>query len=205
VLNEKLILQRFLEESDAEGVYEKLQKYSQMVFYWTNRFNLVGQNEKEHFFQRHICDILPVLEKYPIQETVLDFGTGGGIPGIPLAIFRPDIKVCLNDINSKKVIFLKKCKFELELKNVEVFEGDFNLLELENYKNIISRAVTQIHKISENILKKMSEESRLIYMKNICLENEEELWLEKHPDNIDLDEKYKAIDGMERRLIVLKP
>lgn len=204
-LKELEIIKNYLEDKNINFKYEKLQKYQELVFFWTDKFNLIGQNEKELFFLRHLCDILPVMQLIQIESNILDFGTGGGIPGIPLAIFMPDLKVDLNEINSKKIIFLKKCKYELNLTNVEIFEGDYNKLDLSSYENIISRAVTQIHKISDNLLMKMRKNSKLIYMKNSILENDEEGWLERNKEKILLDKKYEALDKSERRLIVLNP
>ena len=204
-MKELEIIKNFLEDKNINFKYEKLQKYQELVFFWTNKFNLIGQNEKELFFIRHLCDVLPVIQLIQIESNILDFGTGGGIPGIPLAIFMPELKVHLNEINSKKIIFLGKCKYELNLTNVEILEGDYNKLDLSSYENIISRAVTQIHKISDNLLMKMRKNSKLIYMKNSILENDEECWLQRNKEKILLDKKYEALDKSERRLIALNP
>ncbi|MEX0684568.1 MAG: RsmG family class I SAM-dependent methyltransferase [Balneolales bacterium] len=112
---------------------EKLDAYAEQLLWWNKRINLVSRivgltGVSEHI--RH--SIIPVaMQCYKGGELVLDTGTGGGLPGLPLAITLPDCHFLLNDISEKKSMVLKELVKSLGLQNCEVVTGDLGRLVIE--------------------------------------------------------------------------
>lgn len=105
---------------------EKLAEYLDAMLEANKRFNLTAIREPDAAWRRHIIDsltILPSLDELPEQSRVIDIGTGGGLPGMPLAIARPDLKIFLLESTGKKVAFLTECAKQLGLRNVTVIHS----------------------------------------------------------------------------------
>ena len=98
----------------------KLLAYLQLIAKWNKVHNLTAVREPGKMVVLHLLDSLSVLPHLAGARTVLDVGTGAGLPGIPLAIARPDLAVTLLDSSHKKATFLRQAKAELALPNVEV-------------------------------------------------------------------------------------
>ena len=100
-------------------VQQKLVHYIQLIARWNKTFNLTAIRDVEDMVSKHLLDSL-VIQPYVEGKTVLDVGSGAGLPGIPLAITSPDKRFVLLDSNGKKTRFLTQAKIELKLDNVEV-------------------------------------------------------------------------------------
>lgn len=98
----------------------KLLAYLDLLGKWNRVHNLTAVREPERMVVLHLLDSLAVLPHVAGAGTLLDVGTGAGLPGIPLAVARPDLAVTLLDASHKKATFLRQAKAELELGNVEV-------------------------------------------------------------------------------------
>lgn len=88
---------------------EALKAYAAVLLKWQQRINLIGPATAADFWHRHIADglqLLPVLDRTPGPKTIVDLGSGGGVPGLVLAIARPEWKVHLVESNNKKAAFL---------------------------------------------------------------------------------------------------
>jgi len=105
--------------NDALG---KLLAYLTLLDKWNRTYNLTAIREPEHMVSHHLIDSLAVLSALP-PGSLADVGSGGGLPGIPIAIAQPQRILSLNDSNSKKVAFLRQAKIQLGLHNVEVHAG----------------------------------------------------------------------------------
>ncbi len=119
---------------------ERLQSFAALVVKWNRRFNLLSRQDIGRLWSRHIYDslsIVPLLRRGP----VLDFGAGGGFPGLPLAITVGGEEFVLCDRNARKCRFLELAVQALELENVSVRCGDATALD-ERFATIVSRAVT---------------------------------------------------------------
>ena len=94
--------------------------FVELLAKWNKTYNLTAIREPERMITHHLLDALAVLPHLPASAglRVLDVGSGGGIPGIPLAIARPDWQVTLVDANHKKMAFGTQAAIELKLRNV---------------------------------------------------------------------------------------
>ena len=101
---------------------EKLLAYAALLEKWNKTYSLTALRGADKAVSHHLLDSLAVLPHVP-AGTLLDVGSGGGMPGIPLAIVRPDLVVTLIDSNSKKTAFLRQAVIELRLTNVNVHCG----------------------------------------------------------------------------------
>ncbi|HRF12983.1 MAG: 16S rRNA (guanine(527)-N(7))-methyltransferase RsmG [Candidatus Accumulibacter phosphatis] len=100
----------------------QLLAYAALLDKWNKTYRLTGQKDPSLTVSHHLLDSLAILP-FVDGTTLLDVGSGGGMPGIPLAIARPDLRVVLLDSNSKKTAFLQQVAIELGLANVAVHCG----------------------------------------------------------------------------------
>jgi len=97
--------------------------YLELILRWNARTNLTSVREPEGIIQRHFLESIACARMLPVGiATLLDFGSGAGLPGIPIAICRPEIAVTLAESQGKKAAFLREAVRGLEL-NVAVFAG----------------------------------------------------------------------------------
>jgi 16S rRNA (guanine527-N7)-methyltransferase len=118
-------LQRGLDElalTLPAAAQEKLLAYMDLLAKWNKTYNLTAIREPEKMLSHHLLDSLAVLPHLPAGPTA-DVGSGGGLPGIPLAIADPGRRVTLNDANQKKSVFLQQAVIELKLSNADVHAG----------------------------------------------------------------------------------
>ena len=124
-------------------IISKLLIYKELLIKWNNSFNLTSVRNKE-IVTHHFLDCLAVIP-FIKSSTLLDVGTGAGLPGIVIAIVNPDIKVSLVDKVGKKINFIKRIIAELEIKNIEPYHDRVELLTSEEkYDGIISRAFSNM-------------------------------------------------------------
>ena len=100
-------------------VQQQLVHYIQLIARWNKVFNLTAIRDVEEMVSKHLLDSLAV-QPYLEGKTVLDVGSGAGLPGIPFAITSPDKRFVLIDTNGKKTRFLTQAKIDLKLDNVEI-------------------------------------------------------------------------------------
>lgn len=150
---------------------EKLQKFEiaeELYFSLNEKVNVISRKDIDFFKERHLLHSLAITKTKILQssDNVIDIGTGGGFPGIPLAIFYPEINFTLIDSIGKKIAVVNEIVEKLQLKNVKTFVS-----RSENFKGkfdfITSRAVTNFpnfYKQTKHLLKK-TERSGIIYLK----------------------------------------
>jgi 16S rRNA (guanine527-N7)-methyltransferase len=118
-------LRRGLTESGlplAEAAQEKLVAYLELLAKWNKTYNLTAIRDPMQMISHHLLDSLAVLPHLP-PGALADVGSGGGLPGIPLAIAEPTRRITLNDANHKKAAFLQQAVIELQLANADVHAG----------------------------------------------------------------------------------
>jgi len=119
---------------------DKLMSYLTLLQKWNKVYNLTAIRDPEEMLVKHLLDSLAVVP-YIQGQRIIDVGTGGGLPGIPLAICYPDKQIDLLDSNSKKTRFLIQAKAELALVNTQVIHSRVEEYKPEPlYDGVISRA-----------------------------------------------------------------
>jgi 16S rRNA (guanine527-N7)-methyltransferase len=127
----------------TEEQQAKLLDYLALLHKWNKVYNLTAVRQPEQMVSNHLLDSLAVLP-YLWPQRWLDVGCGGGLPGIVLAIMRPEWSFTLLDSNSKKTGFVQQAAIELGLRNVEVrCERVEHWLAAQKFDGIISRAFAE--------------------------------------------------------------
>ena len=128
----------------ADEQVDKLMAYLTLLQKWNKVYNLTAIRDPEEMLIKHLLDSLAVLPHIK-ENRIIDVGTGGGVPGIPLAICFPEKQVDLLDSNSKKTRFLIQAKAELGLVNTQVIYSRVEEYKPEPlYDAVISRAFASI-------------------------------------------------------------
>ena len=124
---------------------EKLLDYLALLNKWNKVYNLTAVRDPMEMMTLHVLDSLAAVPAFNDAQNVLDVGAGGGLPGVVLAIARPDMKVSMIDIVHKKTAFLNQVKAELELGNVTVYTKKVQELQVKTpYDVITSRAFADL-------------------------------------------------------------
>lgn len=118
---------------------DQLLAYHAGLIKWNKAYNLTAVREPMAMVQRHLIDSLSILP-FLSSGRLLDVGTGGGLPGMVVAITRPDISVTLLDSNGKKIRFLRQMSMELGLKSVATIQSRVESYSAEPFDIITSRA-----------------------------------------------------------------
>ena len=121
--------------SNLKGIYQ----------YWNSKINVISRKDIENIYVRHILHSLVIAKfvKFRKGTTILDLGTGGGFPGIPLSIIFPDSNFILVDSIKKKLIVVEEVIKEIELKNVKYKWSRAENLNY-NYDFLVTRAVAKM-------------------------------------------------------------
>ena len=123
----------------------KLMDYLALLFKWNAVYNLTSLRDPMQMVTHHLLDSLAAVPAFADAKNVLDVGAGGGLPGMVLAICRPDMKVAMIDTVHKKTAFLTQVKAELGLANVTVYTKRVEQLEVkEPFDVITSRAFADL-------------------------------------------------------------
>ena len=139
---------------------DQLDRFSALLFKWNKTYNLTSIKGKEEVLTHHILDslsVIPYFDRYlHDQARLLDVGSGGGLPAIPIAICRPNLQVELVETVGKKTAFLTQAYIELGLKNVRVHNTRVERLQSKKYDAISSRAFSSLllfTNLSKHLLK----------------------------------------------------
>lgn len=128
-----------------EASQARLIQYLGLIEKWNKVHNLTAIRDPEQMLAHHLLDSLAVLSHLRTAESLLDVGSGAGLPGIPLAIARPELEVTLLDSSHKRHAFQQQCMVELGLENVTTIHS-----RVEDYRNkagfdvVISRAFSDL-------------------------------------------------------------
>ena len=140
------------------------------------KHNIFIRENKEEILEKDIFDCLPLVEKIKTKEKILDLGSGGGFPGIILAILRPDSEVHLLEKSQKKCYFLNKTKDTLKLKNINVLKTTLSQKNaLEKYSVITARAFSSTKNILDLTKNNLKENGRYLLLKGRAEKIEEEI------------------------------
>jgi 16S rRNA (guanine527-N7)-methyltransferase len=172
----EIILKYFPNLTQQQKV--QLEKLEGLYQEWNSKINVISRKDMDHFYERHVLHSLGVskVKVFKEDQKVLDVGTGGGFPGIPLAILFPSTQFHLVDSIGKKIKIVNEVAKELELTNVI---GEHSRAEdlKSSYHFVISRAVTRLKPfygwVRTKIIKsKEGQETGILYLKGGSLEEE---------------------------------
>ena len=134
-----------LELDLGDDQVEKLLDYLALLNKWNSVYNLTSVRDPMQMVTLHVLDSLAAVPAFAGAANVLDVGAGGGLPGMVLAISRPDMKVSMIDTVHKKTAFLNQVKAELGLSNVTVYTKRVEQLEVKTKFDVItSRAFADL-------------------------------------------------------------
>jgi 16S rRNA (guanine527-N7)-methyltransferase len=126
------------------GARDLLLDYMALLVKWNRTYNLTAIRDPLSMVAHHLLDSLAVLPHLALvagRARLADAGSGAGLPGIPLAIARPEWRITLAEANQKKAAFLRQAAIELSLRNVEVHEGRVEAWRPQPlFDTVISRA-----------------------------------------------------------------
>ncbi len=127
----------------SESQYNLFERAAKLYQYWNERINVISRKDIENLYERHILYSLAIERVLRFKEStkILDVGTGGGFPGIPLAILMPDVQFHLIDSTRKKITVVQTIIDELQLQNVTCQQIRSNELKRQ-FDFVVSRAVT---------------------------------------------------------------
>jgi 16S rRNA (guanine527-N7)-methyltransferase len=152
-----------IELPDAQVVL--LERYCRMLWDWNTKINLTRHTDYEKFVSRDLVDSLAIARCLEPKERVLDVGSGGGVPGVVLAIVRDDLKVALSESVAKKAKVLADIVERLELP-VKVFHARAeDLLGDQHFDTLVIRAVARMKKLLEWMAPHWKSFGRLLLVK----------------------------------------
>ena len=184
----------------------KLERFACLLEKWNKVYNLTAIRCREEILTHHLLDsaaLVPVVTDYlPAEGAVLDVGSGGGLPSIPLAILRPDLDVNAVDAVSKKTAFLTQAGIELRLRNftakharVEALSGEYDLITSRAFASLADFITLTRHLLKPG--------GRWLAMKGVVPKEE----IEELPENVDVVEiRELMVPGLkeQRHLIVIR-
>jgi len=144
----------------------RLGGYLALLERWNHAYNLTAVRDPEAMVVRHVLDSLSILP-WLAGPQVLDVGSGAGLPGIPLAIARPDVDMTLIETVEKKSAFQRQAKIELGLANVEVVCARVESLPGGQYDAIVARAFAVLGEIIQVAGHLLRPRGRLYAMKGV--------------------------------------
>lgn len=202
--NQNIVWDDFvIQESLSTQQLEKFKRYFQLLHEWNAKFNITtitGQEVLLHHFQDSLA-----LRKFidlSAIHTICDVGSGGGFPGIPLAICMPTLKVILIEVTQKKILFLREVVVQLGLTNIEFYTRDWGTFVNTSAQPVdvfVARA-----SLAPRELMLMYESKNSVYRKSKLVYWASVLW---QPDayvasHIKKEYKYTIADR-ERRLVLI--
>jgi 16S rRNA (guanine527-N7)-methyltransferase len=177
---------------------------------WNEKINVISRKDIDNLYTNHVLHSLGIakVQQFKPGSDILDVGTGGGFPGIPLAILFPEVKFHLVDSIGKKITVVKEVSTALGLKNVKAEQARAEQLKGE-YDFIVSRAVTRIKEFHQWIHNKTKDKSiherdnGILYLKGGDLD--EELNELKKPYQLNNLSDYFKEEFFETKKVVYVP
>ena len=176
-----------------------------------SKVNLISKNDEKYLWEKHICDSLALsnfFEKYSIPEELLDIGTGGGFPSVPIALTYPQIQVYALDSIAKKIRAIDNIKQKLDIKNLHTINSRIENYDT-NFNVITTRAVSSLKNVCQYALPKLKTDGYFIAYKSKKVSEEIEeakpVLKKFHSKIIDIiDYKLPLDEDLTRNLVIIK-
>jgi 16S rRNA (guanine527-N7)-methyltransferase len=144
------------------GASERLLTYLELMIRWNSRLNLTAVREPSEIISRHLVECIQCAQALPPIKTLLDFGSGAGLPGIPIAIVRPEIRVTLGESQGKKAAFLQEAVRVLSL-STEVHDGRVeNMPAARIFDAVTLRAVDKMAEACRSAIQRVAPDGWLV-------------------------------------------
>ena len=195
-------LQELTGQSIQSDQVESLLLYLDQLERWNRTYNLTAVRDPVEMVSKHLLDSLSVLP-WAGAGHLLDAGTGAGLPGLPIAIARPDLHVTLLDSAGKKIRFLNHVKRQLRIPNIEPIQARLESWQpVSGFDSIISRAFTSLTSFAGAVRQAGAHSCRLLAMKGRLPEDEiEELPVWVRVDSVE----QLSVPGLQedRHLVIM--
>ena len=181
-----------------------LLEYVALLKKWNSTYNLTALRDESTMISHHVLDSLTLLPYIRDAKTLMDVGSGGGMPGIPTAICRPDLHITLLDANTKKTSFLQQAVIELGLHNVSVASGRVEAMHDKKVDVVTSRAFAELADFISLTKHLLNDNGYWAAMKGVYPYEE----LEHVPNHIVVERVDKLTVPMlnaERHMVVMRP
>ena len=184
------------------GAVDGLLTYMALLKEWSGTYNLVAPRERDFLLARHVLDSLSIAP-WLQAGSLLDVGTGAGLPGLPLAIIKPEMEVTLLDSAGKKIRFIRHVGRTLKLANIHPLQQRVEeIADGRVFANITSRAFASLKEFVEAIRPCADENTHLLAMKGAYPDQE----LEELPDWVNVQSVEKLTVPYlhaERHLVIM--
>ena len=176
----------------TEEQIQKFEALKPLYQEWNSKINLISRKDVDGFNERHLLHSLSVSFLWkPIEgERVIDIGTGGGFPGIPLAIMYPNVEFLLNDSIRKKVMVVEEVARELKLVNVKALQERAENITGE-FDTAVSRAVARLKVLARYCVKSKMKVDKLFCLKGGDLKAEINEVANYKKEILNLSEKFE--------------
>lgn len=159
--------------------YEQFIKYKDLLKEWNEKVNLTAIKDDEGIIKKHFIDSMKIFKFEPLKNAkkVIDIGTGGGFPGIPMKIIKPDIDIVLLDSLKKRINVLEDILYKIDIKDVTAIHGraeefGVNPQHRQQYDAVVSRAVANLAVLSEFCIPYVKVGGYFLAMKGPAAEEE---------------------------------
>ncbi len=163
----------------TEKQIKQFEQYMIGILEWNEKVNLTAIKDREEFIKKHYIDSLLCynMKEYQESSKIIDVGTGGGFPGIPLAIINPNKEFILMDSLNKRLKIIEELAEKCEIKNIKVLHGRAedigqNKKFREKFDLVISRAVARTNILSELAIPLVKENGYFLAYKGPSIEEE---------------------------------
>jgi 16S rRNA (guanine527-N7)-methyltransferase len=180
----------------------KLLAYLQLLEKWNRHYNLTAVRDPQQMVPRHLLDSLSVLP-FLQGPRIIDVGTGAGLPGIPLALARPDLHFTLLDSNIKKISFVRQAITELGLNNAEAVQTRVEKLDGMTFNTVLARAFASLADLLSMAGALCAPGGRILAMKGVFPSEE----VAQAGDNYRIEVKALTVPGLDaqRHLVLVEP
>ena len=191
------------------------EKYIRLFREYNSHTNLISKNDEKFLFEKHIFDSLAFnlfVKKYIIPQNIMDIGTGGGLPSVPLSLVYQNTKIYAVDSTEKKINFIKEIKSNLKLKNLEPVVSRIEELPLKlksKFDVVTSRALGALPLLLEYSIPYLKIGGYFVAYKSLDSQNELlssknalKILKTEHIDTIDY--KLPLEQNFDRKLLIFK-